>query len=292
MLNLLLSKRTKTILLKIKRATISVALFFASLSALAQTTRESHKDIIEKSYSLSLQDDRKQAIHILLSALKKEKRQVAVKELSAALLQVASRFYSDKNQQAFEVGIASFFDDPAAALSKLNELEKSDPANLEIIKTLALLQLRQGSCGGASNEVNKLTDFVPYSEEVRLLHARTMLCSGDLEGAAKYALASDLKKGKLSVFWLSVLMEVSHRRGLFVKTTEYAAQASKQAPDFPESGYWAWKANADAVAAQKYLSQCKGINPRLKRSYLLEPTLCSRLSEVESFLKKSDNPSI
>lgn len=276
-----------------------VALFFMALPisfnrAYAQTSSgtESYKDIIEKSYALCLQDDRKQAIQILLAAIKKEKRQVAVKELSSALLQVASRFFSDKNQQAYEVGIAGFFDDPASAQAKMVELEKLDPGHLEVIKAIALLQLRQGSCNGAGDQMAKLVDFIPYSEDVRLLQARVLLCSGDLEGASKYALASDLKKSRLSVFWLSVLMEVSFRRAQFPKTLEYAQSAQKQAADFPETNYWIWKSSSESVAAQKYLTQCKGLNQRLKRSYMMEPNLCSRLSEVETFLKKSDNPGL
>lgn len=274
-----------------------VALFFALQplfihQARAQSSTESYKDIIEKSYALCLQDDRKQAIQILLAAIKKEKRQIAVKELSSALLQVASRFFSDKNQQAYEVALAGFFDDPATAQAKMTELEKLDPGHLEIIKTLTLLQLRQGSCNGASDQMTKLTEFIPYSEDVRLLQARALLCSGDLEGASKYALASDLKKGRLSVFWLSLLMEIYFRRSQFSKALEYAQAAQKQAADFPELNYWMWKSGSDSVAAQKYLTQCKGLNQRLKRSYMMEPNLCSRLSEVETFLKKSDNPGI
>lgn len=279
-----------------KRATIAVALFFTKFSAAA--AGETYKDIIEKAYNLSLQKDRAQAISILTGALKKEgKKSAAQKELAAALDQVSKVFYSDKAQQLYELGLSLKASDPATATSKLQEASRLEPDNMSIEIALGRLALSSGDCDGAANRISKQKDLLQASEELRLLAAQVSLCQGKLEDYVNFRGVQDTKKSAFSTFWLSAEAEYLFKTGSFGKVQDLTESIQKTDARFPEASYWRWKAETELKqksdkSAQKYINLCKTLNSRQFRQYLPEPQLCRRTAEIESFLKKINNPEI
>jgi predicted Zn-dependent protease len=279
-----------------KRAILWVALFFQATSLASQAGKtESYQDIIGKAQNLILQQDRKQAQNLLLAALKKEKKPVAIEAVRQSLRDLSQTFLSDKAQQLYEASSAAFFTDAAASQNSLNEAKKIEPENTEIRQLDLLHFLRANQCEAAQAEIEKISHLLPHFEEFRLIKARKDLCLGSF-AAVESALSNIDKKSPHLRFWTSLAMELHFRRGQFSKAVEALASQSAQDP-LPELTYWRFKSelemkNKVETLGQKYLSVCKNIGPRQRREFLLEPHLCSRVQEVESFLKKVNNPEI
>ncbi len=273
-----------------------VALFFTSLAWSAPA--ETYKDIIEKAYNLSLQKDRAQATTVLLNALKKEsKKTLAQKELTMALDQVSKIFYSDKAQQLYELGLSLRSTEPGAALNKLQEASRLEPDNLSIEIALGRQALSSGDCGSTAARLRKLRDFMAAVEELRLMVGQVAICQSNFQDYLSVRPGSELKNSPLALFWQTSEAEYLFKTGSFAKSQEIADLIQKTEPAFPEAVYWKWKVEAETKqkaekTAQKYLNLCKTLNSRLFRHYLPEPQLCRRTTEVETFLKKTNNSEI
>jgi hypothetical protein len=285
-----------------KRAAIFAALFFIPILmpiiSLAAPARETYRDLIEKAYNLSLQKDRTQAVGILLSAIKKEnKKSPAQKELLAAIEKVSKVFYSDKSQQLYELALSMKSTDPGTALSKLQEAARLEPDNLSIEMALARQSLSINDCDAALTRTMKQKDLYMAVEELRLAAAQADVCLAKYEDFQVLRNAQETKKSELSTFWNSLEAEYLFKTGAFQKSMEIAVNLQKQDNSFPEAHYWEWRTGTELKlkvdkAAQRYLSLCKTINSRLQRQYLPEPQLCRRTTEIETFLKKTNNSEI
>jgi hypothetical protein len=279
-----------------KRATIPVALFFAV--SVGWAAGETYKDLIEKAYNLSLQKDRVQAMNILTGALKREgKKSSAQKELSAALEQVSKVFYSDKAQQLYELGLSLKNTDPGTAAAKLQEASRLEPDNISIEIALGRQSVAMGDCDGAGARVNKHRELFQAVEELRLLAAQVSLCQGRLDDYANLRIPQDLKNSSLNLFWLSAEAEYLQKNANPSKSQEATQNMTKISAVFPETFYWKWKTELDLKlkaekSAQRYLSLCKTMTSRLQREFLAEPLLCRRTTEVETFLKKTNNSEV
>lgn len=277
-----------------QRATcFSVALFFTSNLAFSAKL-ETYQDVIEKAFNLSLQKDRTQAVNLLVSAAQKEsKKGQAPKELLAALEEVTTVFYSDKAQQNFELGLSLRMTDPTLAQTKLSEAIKIEPDNLQILLAQTRLQIAGADCGNAQKQAQKLLEKNPYSEELQLVLAQSSICLGQSVDTLKTKINFDTKKQNQDMFWLLLEVESLFRQGLFTKARELAEQAVRQDSAFPEGHYWLWKLaisqkQKNDRAGQKYLSACKSLSARAQRTYLRDPQLCRRTTEVEAETKKNN----
>lgn len=276
----------------LKRATLSVALFFISGTVSAS---ETYRDIIEKAYNLSLQKDRTQAVSILTGALKRENRKsTAQKELATALEQVAKVFYSDKAQQLYELALSLKSTDTATAVVKLQEASRLEPENTSIEVALARLAISTGDCDGAASRMARQKDLVIAIEELRLLNAQISICQGQFKDYLAIKNSQDPKQLKLILFWKTLESEYFYRTGAFTKALEAAQAAQKIEASFPEPLYWQWKSEIElkqkqSRVPQKYINLCKTLNSRQQRAYLPEPQLCRRTPEIENFLKKNNN---
>lgn len=277
------------------RATLSVALFFGSVSLAAG---ETYHDIIEKAYNLSLQKDRTQAVSILLGALKREsKKSAAQKDLAQAVDQVAKVFYSDKAQQLYELALSLKTTDPATAQTKLQEAARLEPENVSIEIALERHSISVGDCDGALTRLNKQKELFPAIEELRLLAAQTSLCQNKLEEYVANRNGQDVKRSPLATFWAIAEVEYLFKTQAYAKAQDAIQALQKQEPNFPEAAYWKWRTENELKqrsekSAQKYLSLCKTLNSRQFREYLPEPNLCRHTVEIENFLKKTNNSEI
>jgi predicted Zn-dependent protease len=273
-----------------------MALFFNGLAIASEHGKvESYQDIISKAQNLVLQQDRKQAQNLLLAALKKEKKPAAIEAVRQSLRDISLAFISDKAQQLYETAAASFFTDTQASLSSLKEAIKIEPENVQVRQLELQHLLKTNQCDSARVELEKWSSLSPHFEELRLIRARSELCLGSFQTAEAHLVSID-KKSALAPFWTSLQMELHFRRGQFQKAIEtYNHQAFKES--LPELIYWRFKAESELKmkpegTAQKYLALCKNIGARQRREFLLEPGLCTRVSEVETFLKKVNIPEI
>lgn len=281
----------------IKRATTSVALFFSvGLSSGVYAEKlETYKDIIEKSYNLSIQKNRTQAMNLLVSSIRREgKKSQAVKELMSALDEVSTAFYSEKAQQQYELALSVKATDPQLALNHLGEAAKMEPDNLTILLEQMKMQMGSGDCSAALNQAQKLREQNPYSDAIALALAQAAVCSGQLDTYVQTRNLSDTKKSNYLSYWQSVEIEYLYKTAAFAKAKELAQQVLRSETKYPEPQYWIWKIEAEQKikaekSAQKYTLMCKVMTTREQRNFGQDPMLCRRVSEVESYLKKNNS---
>jgi thioredoxin-like negative regulator of GroEL len=298
------SKFSKEIKSEIKRAAIIAALFlFCGHDVFAQKgnnnraaaqSAETFKDLIDKAYNLSLQQDRSQAISILVNGIKKESKKGQVpKELLQTLEEVSSIFYSDKAQQLFETGISLKTSDPQTAASKLNEALRSEPENLAVQSELIRLQLYSSDCAGAQKQIKKIQEANPYNEALKLHLGQTFICMGSFELFDQlYVLEG--KKSQYQCFWGVAEAEKLFKKAEYTKAYEKLKNLETYCKQFPERSYWLWKIESELkynneTTGQNYVSACKKLSIKQSREFAMDPNLCRRLVEVESVIKKPHN---
>ncbi len=277
-------------------ARIILAMILAFLSkATASIQTETFRDAIEKSQNLFLQGARGQALRLLVAARKKEsKKPAANKELQQAFQQIGYQFVSDKAQSTFEVGLSILPTDAKAALNKFLEAQKLEEENLSIELQVVRTLLQMSDCDKAKSRSLKLEEFSVFSEEIVLLQAQINLCLGNFSEFTKLKI-NELKKSELAIFWLVAESEYFFKSSAFSKLSDTADQAIRLNSGYPEPYFWKWKALVEKKEsaeplAQKYVSVCKTLTARKYREFLVDPTTCTRVAEVESFLKKDHTP--
>lgn len=277
-----------------KGVLIVSAPFFIFQAAAAAPATETYKDIIDKSLHLSVQKDRTQAIQILVKSIQKEsKKSGPTKELVGALEDVATVFYSDKAQQLFELAISLRMNSPSIALQRLTEALRLEPDNLQIELEQIRLHVILNECSKAESLTASLQQAIPFLESIQLMATQVALCQGQFDKAAQLRAGVDTKKSAMAIFWYSTEADQALRSNQPSRALELASAMQKIEPRFSESHYWQWKAEnelkkSSEKSAQNYLNSCKGLSARHFREYLAEPTMCRRVSEVETSLKKNE----
>lgn len=280
---------------KLKRATLFVALFFSAAVSAKPAPRENHRDIIEKAQNLSLQKDRSQAVQLLKLAIRKEsKKSVAYRELGQAIVDLSNLFLSEKSQQLYELGLSLWMSDPGMAQNKLAEALKNEPDNLMIEMALARISIAQNECAATADRLAKYKELQLYIEELRLLYGQIAICRGQFEDYPPIKELGDPKGGLLHAFWTALEMEYLFKKKAFSKILEIVNSEEKQSRH-PEHFYWAWRAQTEMKQkaermGQKYLNMCKTLGSRQLRDLVFDPNLCRRTTEVETYLKKNNNP--
>lgn len=281
-------------IINFKRATMIVALFFHSTGLLASGKTETYKDLIEKSYNLSIQKDRTQAYITLANAIKKESKKGQVpKELLVAAEEVSSVFYSDKAQQLFETAISLKNTDLTLANTKISEAQKIEPDNLLILLEQLRMQLTAGECSSVFKKSGQNLETYFFYEPLKLIQAQAAVCSGEFSYYIENK-PSDFKKSSLQLFWQQVEIEYLFKTSEFQTALVLAQNSEAQFSTFPETYYWRWKLELELKlkaekSATKYLTSCKKISPRQQREFSVDPFLCRHTAEVENFLKKNNN---
>ncbi len=282
-----------------KRATSFVALFvFSTVTVWAQKS-ETYKDIIEKSFNLSLQKERTQAANLLVNSLKKEsKKGVAQKDLLNALEKVITVFYSDKAQQIYEIGISLAWTDPTLALAKLTEAAQLEPGNFSIEAAAVRAMISANNCNLAAKNLESLKEMSDPLEDLHLLEAQVLLCNAKLESYKTMRPIQNLKrKDKLGLWWSLLEVEYFFKTGLLGNATELLNNLLKKWENYPEIYYWRHRIESElkqksGESPQKYLTLCKSFSARQQRDFQRDPWLCRRTTEVENQLKKNNNSEI
>ncbi len=266
---------------------------------LGQREKETYKDVIEKAYNLSLQQDRYQALSVLVFAARREvkkdlRKSVVPKEIINAIEEIGHIFYSDKTQQLHELALSLKQNDPNAALAKLYEARRMEPDNLTLLLEAQRVLLVLNDCSEALKTGEKVLDYNPYSEEAKLHNAQAAICLGRLDSPLA-ALPQDInKRSPLVSYWQLIEIEKLYKQSKFDLAIEKVSILQKINPQFPEPLYWRLKIETEQkkkteVLAHGYIAACRKLTPRQTRQFSLEPHLCRRVTEVENSLKKTHN---
>lgn len=277
-----------------KRAAIFAALFlFCEHSVYAEKT-ETYKDLIDKAYNLSLQQDRPQAISILVTAMKRESRKAQPpKELTQALEDISTMFYSDKAQQLFETGLSLKASDPALAVSKFNEALRLEPENLSIQTETIRLQIYSNDCAGAQKLIKKIQEINPFNDTIRLHAYQSAICLGAYDQADQPTQIEN-KKSQNYCFYGAAEIERAYKKAEFNKALDRLTALEAACKQYPELYYWRWKIESELKMKNEksglsYIAACKKLSAKQVRELAGDPNLCRRIVEVESVVKKSHN---
>lgn len=297
-----------------KRAILWVALFFvfspansfASKTAQKPPAAKSAKglegpqDLIQKAQNLTLQRDRLQASQILVRALGRETRgSAAFKDMTKALSELSTVFYTEKAQSVFNVGESALATRPRDAIDSFQEALRLEDGNVTVLKALARAQLSLGDCDKAETSVRAAETIDPYSSEVQLLSLQTLACnkSYDALSAKLEETEGDVDPTETNVRNLRYGLQIQALSAVKLKPDLKKAKAllaSWEAADaeYPETFYWKYflsklSGAPDRTAAVRYTHLCQNLSARKRKNYSLDVNLCKGKEAVESYLKES-----
>lgn len=285
----------------LKRAAVSAALsILAAILVNAQTKiqkSETHKDIIEKAYNLSLQKDRRQALNILANALRKETNQQNINELKKTAIEISNTFLSDKTQQMYETGFSLLKTDLPGALEKIQDALRLEPDNSVIINQLARILIVKNDCKSSQELIQKQLLVVSFDEDLKLSLAQALICQAKWSEYQRVHDSVPVKKNVNKKFWGVLEIEKFLAIKNFNKANEVLNNLKKTNEKYPELIYWAWKIGylqkkkSDFDLANSYVITCKNISSSQYRQYMVDPMLCRRTSEVETDTKGTNGSS-
>jgi len=253
---------------------------------------------VEKAQALALKKNRSEACALLRKSL--EEIPAGGKgrgKIVESLHQISKMFFTDKGQKHFEAGQASMWENPDIALNQFRAALELEDQNIQVLGSLARVQLIKQDCDGAMQSLQGARKLNPLSAEPALLELRVYACKQNFEmmrGKAKDLPALD-KWQEAYVQYLLALDSLQQRS--WRKVFEAMAKVSEEQPQFPESYLLMAKAgielNKDVEPAmQKYVSLCRALTVREKKRFSLEPRLCANLKEAEDELAQRKSQDI
>ena len=282
----MIGKANKAIRLRV--ASFLVLLPVALMAAPLKKGRENYSEIIQKAQNLILQKNRPQALEILSAGLKNENpNSAAFKELKKNLNDMSRLFMTEKAQQAYEFSLSLKKADPAQAIAKINDALRAEPENLTLLLEVARQNLMRGDCKAAFELAQKVQKINLWDDELTLVLAQSKICLNDLVG---YLTTKEGLQIANSVPWLSLEIERNIKEKNFIKAKEALNQLIKIDKSYPEQYYWAWKIDNEQKiinidSAQDYKTECQNMTGAFYRRFILDPRLCTRVPEVEGYLK-------
>ena len=265
--------------------------------------QETYQDLIQKAQNLTLQRDRLQASQILNRAIAREpKTSQGFKELTKALQDLTTVFYTERAQAAFVAGEANLPLKPKEAIDSFQEALRLEDGNVAVLKALARVYLVQGECEKADGYIKSAEALDSYSPEVLLLRLQAWDCSQATSFLDEKAFSPEAQAPLIENSVRGLQMKIHLRKSEFKKAKALLDKWSAAAKDYPEVSYWMFELSraqgassgtgagtpnhsVDRAAAQRYVQLCQNLTPRKRKSFNLDVDLCKAKEVVESFLK-------
>lgn len=249
----------------------------------ASPARLSPESVIKSAEKYSLQKQRLKATQVIIATLPNfSNQQPAYQKLKKKLVQLAQFFYTDKGQQAYEMGKlhlkkGQYLD----AVDKFREAEKYEGGNTAVLSKLTKAYLFLGDIKKARIANKKALNFCPFDEE---------LIRDQLHVARQ---AQDWKKVQyISQILFKTYKDASPRtlefygralveRGDRLSAIKVYQKLLKKEVDSPVALFWLSQIGEPAFKEKmlnKYLDVCP-IKPKTKASNKLSP--CRHFSKVQ-----------
>jgi hypothetical protein len=279
--------RTK---ISLKKAVSIGAAFFISIAAHAATV----SDEIAKSHELLLNKDRIKAIENLrrYRSLQGQNLKANEKtELNEALVEISTRFLSDKGQRLYELGLSKLPSQPAEAISTLKLAEKEENGNIQIALSLARAQFIAEDCQAAKKTLIPLLEGAALTGETHELLLLVYFCLDDAE-AIEALLKKKTNEFRMPPLELKLAQGWLRRRAKeYERARSFLREAHQIDGQNPAVLYWTWRIEKDLSldtqpAGDSYVTRCRGKEADVRRH--LAPMIegCLKLSEVEADLKQ------
>lgn len=247
---------------------------------------------IEQAQASALKKNRQEACTILQKALASTPTALKSRaKLTESLTQIATVFFTDKGQKAFESGQAAMWDTPDLALTQFRSALELEDNNILLLGSVARVQLMKQDCAGALSSLAEARKINPYDSETAVLEIRAYVCQNNYELVReKSKQLPPLDKWQAS-YIQHLLAQDSLMQKSYKKAFDAETKIAEEQPGFPDSFYVLAKAGAELgkeaeVYLQKYTSLCKALTLRERKKYSLEPKMCGNLKEAEDELAK------
>lgn len=214
-------------------------------------------------------------------------------KLIDALNGISSVFFTDKGQKLYESGQSIMFDTPDVALGQFREALQLEDGNVQILSNIARLQLAKQDCDGALATLAQARAMSPYAGEPAVLELRTFICQRKFELVREKVKALPALDKNQEYFVQYALAQDFGQQKMWKKSFDTFLKLSETDPKFPEIYYHLSKVGVEAGRevdgfSERYVSLCKGLTPKDRKRYNLEPALCANLKEVEDELAKKN----
>ncbi len=238
-----------------------------------------------------LDGDRVAALQILKAALLNEKDPARMTRLQNEVTHLSELFLTNDGQKKFELAESDRHSGGPDYLSIYDDALKLEPGNTRIMAGYVLGLIAKKECRKALDEAAEIQESDPNMPELRYLTFRAQLCADPSALTTKNDLALDADKFS-AIYRKVARSEEEFDRGDVQSALEFARAAIKIDDKFPESYYWAYKAEqADGRGvddAQRFLYLCKGLSAQTRRRYNYEPMLCTQVDEAEQYVQNAE----
>ncbi len=249
---------------------------------------------IEDAQKLTIQKKRREAAKLLNDSIEGGSFPLKSKSRFVETLRsITTTFFTDKGQRLFESGQSAMFENPDLALSRYREALAVEDENVLILNSIARLQLAREECGQALETISQAKTLSPYIYESALLELRALICQKNYE-AFRLKLKNIPSVEKSQEYFVTYLAAQDMlQQKMWKKGGDLLLKVSEEQPRFPESYYWLNRVNTeleqgDDTFAKKYLSLCKTVSIRDRKTFALEPRLCAGVKEVEDELQNKN----
>lgn len=269
---------------RLSGAALIAALFFnvCSASPLKKKTDnlETYREQITKSQVLLLQQDRRQAVQLLVAAIQKEgPKSSSYGDLSKALKQTSEVFLSEKHQNIYETALATFPTSRAKSLSSFKDLLGVDPANSLVLKALIFTMFSLKECGGAEKYRQELELLNPFEEDLKKLQVLDWVCQKSSTEAQVYFNQLDSVSLR-DPFWI-----INRFRLLSLGNRDDIEKLKSLQQESPELIFVQWQIEPNRISkkllAEKYKNRCHASIPFDKAYEWMDPWACDHLKELE-----------
>ena len=257
---------------------------------------ETYRDLVTKAQNLTLQRDRLQTSQVLIRGLQREnKTSAAYRELSRALEDLTSVFYTEKAQGLFATGESQMESKPHDAIDQFQEALRIEDGNITILKAIARTHLRLAECSKADTAIKSAEGMNPYSSEIKLLRLQVLECQKSYDLLALRLAAHDPDLESVEKFSRGLQVADLIRQKELKKAKMLLSNWETQMPDYPEVYYWKWQlaketGDPERLAAVKYAQLCQNLTPRRRNNYILDVDLCKGKEVVDAYLRETGLP--
>jgi tetratricopeptide (TPR) repeat protein len=254
-------------------------------------TKDTYKDVIQKSQNLTLQHERLQAAQSLVQAIQSDSYgKKATEELKKTLNDISTMFYLEKTQKVFEYAKSLMRESPQEASEKYSQAIKAEPDNILILLWMARLSLYLGKCEDAKQSIIKAQEINPFYAQLELAELQSIACLQSTELLNKAVADHKQLEQIYPLYYHMVMVQKFFTQKQYPEANYHIERAKEIDKEFPEIYYWESQILEKQElnfkdSASRYIKDCKTIAKADYLKYELEPRLCQQYKTFENEYK-------
>lgn len=238
---------------------------------------ENYTDTIIKAQNLMLQNDRQQAINVLVAALKREHRKKSSYiELKKTLFELSRAFILEKTQQQFESAVTLKGQDEVDVINKLNEALKLEPNNYLILFEINKRLIEKKECNSVIKNLKEINISNPFDEGTATLLAYAYLCTNEIDNyfAMKSKMEFNILPQSLFAHLEAIRLIIEKNPVKLKETIDLLLKTDKENPEIEYYKFKQQQLTKNKTNLDKYNELCKSIKARKEREFGVLPNFC------------------